>query len=200
MGKCLLSLFLLVFSLFRSLNSTQTFSIPIGRTNTEYYTSFPMYGSNIHSSGSRKPNATAVAANDTVELQTCDREYLYCTYEHINKHFIPKRWKNLLPLPSNTNANNPITGVRENSRDGGMPPMDSTSTLPMGTTGNARSSDLSVSGGNNVANSEIDTEESFNFNSIHGKSTAFRKYIARCEETSVAFEFCVESLSGQARQ
>lgn len=38
------------FAMFRN----KTFSDPIGRTNTEYYTMYPMYGSNLNSSFSKK--------------------------------------------------------------------------------------------------------------------------------------------------
>lgn len=91
-----------------------------------------------------------------MQLINTEQEYNFCTYENINRHFIPKKWRG--------NSSD----IRESLAE--------------------------------VSISEAQGEETFNFHSVQGRTTSFRKYISKCDNSSVSFEFCLESALGLTRR
>ena len=51
-----------------------------------------------------------------------------------------------------------------------------------------------------ISITEAPGEDNYNFHNIQGRTSNFRKYISKCENTSIAFEFCLESGNGQIRR
>jgi hypothetical protein len=47
-----------------------------------------------------------------------------------------------------------------------------------------------------VSISEAQGEESYSFHNTQGRTTCFRKYISKCENANVSFEFCLENAAG----
>jgi hypothetical protein len=78
---------------FHNFCRTQTFLDAVGRTNTEYYTNYPVYGSNLNALQGRKSNTYATVPNDVVKVLHEDKDYMFQTFETPNRHYIPKRWR-----------------------------------------------------------------------------------------------------------
>jgi hypothetical protein len=84
-------------NILNELHRNQMFVDYIGRTNTEYHTPFPMYGSLVNHAVLKKSTTDATSfatpVNDTVQLITEDKEYVFHRYESTQRGFVPKRWK-----------------------------------------------------------------------------------------------------------
>jgi hypothetical protein len=73
---------------------SQTYLDSVGRTNTEYYNMYPVYGSNLHASQiGKKANTLASASADVVTIAHEENEFKFQTFSSNNKSFIPKRWR-----------------------------------------------------------------------------------------------------------
>eukprot|EP01034_Spumella_vulgaris_P028565 gene28565-35447_t len=69
-------------------DSSQSFISPVGRTNTEYYSMEPVYGSNLHGAMGRKASLSAQAGSDTVQLMTSAREFEFSLYELTDRDYL----------------------------------------------------------------------------------------------------------------
>lgn len=67
------------------------FLLPLGRTNTEYYTLNPQYGSNLNAPASRKAAVAPLAASDCVEICFAERQYEFYSYDTTDRDAV-NRW------------------------------------------------------------------------------------------------------------
>lgn len=90
----------------------RTFLQPIGRTNTEYFSYYPVFGSNINASYARKASQCALPSDDTAALNATEEEYTFCSYDVVSRDFMPKRWKPVIGA-ANIPSDRAVSGERD---------------------------------------------------------------------------------------
>ena len=71
----------------------------VGRTSTEYFTSRPVYGTNIHSSFVKKPSKECVAADDTVKTSLRNMSNAFLLFETVDRDLLGAETASRVTLP-----------------------------------------------------------------------------------------------------
>lgn len=189
-------LFVNVHGLF--LYREMIFLQPLGRTNTEYFTSFPVYGSNLNAPHARRANSQAVVADDTTSFTFEDVEHTFCSYEVVSKDFVPRRWRF---APQTLCADGPSSTPYHSS---GAEDGTGTSTI---TSVVGSSTSVSSSGPSPTASSSLQIpsttpmdpeDDQFLFTAVNGRSVTFHRYVPSAS-ASLRLDLCLESNTSSRR-
>eukprot|EP00981_Chlorochromonas_danica_P002888 scaffold579_cov146-Ochromonas_danica.AAC.6 len=171
---------------------------PLGRTNTEYFTSFPVYGSNLNAPHARKANSQAVVADDTTSSTLEEVEHTFCSYEVVSKDFVPRRWRF---APQTLCADGPSsTSYHSSGAEDGTGVSAIASVI-------GSSASVSSSGPSPTVSSSLQVpsitpmdpeDDQFLFTAVNGRSVTFHRYVPSAS-ASLRLDLCLESNTSSRR-
>eukprot|EP01038_Epipyxis_sp_PR26KG_P010041 gene10041-13499_t len=167
-------------------DSARIFVDSIGRTNTEYHTLTPYYGSNVNLPPQKKGNTRCVAGSDTVSILSSSKKYSFNLYESPDRDFLYNT-NYLSPSSSTNNISTDWDNIQFNSNQAN----DSTISFPNTnerTISVAKSISPTRSNDSLIASISVDPTTVV----VTGEEQIFTKYIPQCKDVEIKLDFCLE--------